>query len=415
MKTTNAYAISVYGPRLIDRDDEQREFTVRTILEGLNENALIAAVDAVSIDLRRKYHRCVGGGLVDVASKPANEFSAVTVPGFHGLSVRQAVGDHLLFVWGKQSLKLTVSVFNWRDEKSEVAPTNPYDLDGGLQLSQVLAKISAHGPKGAAMVCGIGCVERTGLPFGLNKCRAYLGPQPVTRYAERIFSKLSARGNGRSDASKPFFDALAAGNFGEFAISILGLAVERIIASNIPVVREFVGVSDTLGLSQELVFAHSDTDIIAYGYRVGDRDVYAHSNIDQSECVYLTVLTHRGGDLAVLDLYMAERWGGGSAGFSEEMLIAAISSGNLPVEGRVLSYDFRTKTVDASVPLSSLGFIAMFPDIVQRDLASLKSALIDDFHGSGFEFQVRPIGGSTETIEFVDVHDYLTARARSPV
>jgi hypothetical protein len=412
MKTTSAYATSVYGPRLIARSEEQREFTVRTILEDFNPNALIAVVDAVSGDIRRKYRRCMETGLVDVPFEPANEFSAVTVPGFHCLALRQTLGDHLLFVWSKQALKLTISVFSWRDDQSAAPPSNPYELDGGLPLSRVLEKIEAHGPKEAAMVCGIGCVERSGLPFGLNNCRAYLGPQPVTRYAEQIFSKLVAKGKGRSDASKPFFDALAAGAFGEFAVSILGLAVERIMAGSVPAVREFVSVSDTLGLRQELVFAHSDTDIIAYGFRARDKEVYAHSNIDQSEFVHLTVLTYRGGDLAVLDLYMVERWGGGSARVSEERLIAAISSGSLPVEGRVFSYDFRTRTVDAPAILRNLGFINMFPDIVHRDLASLKSALLDDCNGGGVEFQVRPIRGTTDDIEFVD---YLAHRARLAV
>lgn len=433
----------------------------KTLTERFNEEAIIALGAGLIDDLRKKRNACLEMGVIDQFQDKAVEFSAITLPNGEGISVRFQEGDNLLFAWEDDEKSTLITAIPWRDEApdqlvnelhnvvengitySELKPlAQQFGAYSVLQnaegkdvyseqpetLPKIIQRLQTNHLKNVGFAFGLGYCKVTRGVYGIETWDGGRGRNhQVVEFAKRIASKLNVAKDIQINRGAAHLVALGENRLEALFASSCAAAFDYHLRSHLAEIQEIVLLSEEIGLSSELVFAHNDKDIHVYGQRFGNRDLYVNFNLDSDDDTYATVISNEDGKPVRVDVYMATSWGQSFDSYfgcdidetvrpdlapefveyvtserpitTEIDLVASLKAGGLPEKGLAYSYDIPSKTIEVTPLGIETRYLGNLPLDVSTDLERLKAAINGEEDKWIMGFKRRLENGDTDDIE----------------
>lgn len=353
MQATSDYAKSVYGKKIEwakKYGDKQVAHSFRKMTQEFERDTLLATVALTLDDILNQHAQCKANGVFDREQDETVKFSAITLHGAEGLSVRYPDGDNLLFAWKNEKIDegidhFEISVVPWKDlapqtlidrfnsavaegeSYSQVIPLvkemlefsnlpiqlrePEYIIYEGLPLSmdniRTFMKTGELGLLGRA--AGLGELQQSTIMQRIKTWEGCEGRHSPLSYVEKIVSTFVLDANINLDKADTHVAPIIHGSIDKFFASTCAYALEHHLSIQSENVGEIVTISSGLNLTPERIFSHGDGDRWIYGVRNEVRDFYLHTNIDQGSCSYATVFNGGVNGNGNVDVYLAERWG----------------------------------------------------------------------------------------------------------
>lgn len=447
-----------YGERQVDHH-------FRVMTEHFNEESFIALGAGLIDDLRVKWTECVTNGVVDRGTDRNTEISAITLKDGQGVSVRFQDGDHLLFVWKDEEDRTTIAAMPWRDEAPAELISELNDaVASGITyreltpLAQKFSKFTviphetgeepySELPKTLSKVVerlNRSRIENAGYSDGLGYCRERKMSQGISmwdgtggrnhfvvNYAEKVLSKFNISQDIEINRGEEHLQALRENQLVALFASSSAMAFGHHLKKHMDDIKEIVSKSHDLGLSSELVFAHSDRDVHVFGERFGGRELYVNNNVDGDDPTLATVITHENGEPNRVDVYLASPWGLSfeqNFGCSQDTkvrpdlaneyiehlatsmtpltteieIVKKLRDGEILTEGLAFSYDISSRTIEITPLATQTCYLAHLPLTVKTDLERLSAVLNGDDEIDEMGFKKRLPHGEVRDIEIAD-------------
>ncbi|TLX17191.1 hypothetical protein [Rhizobium sp. MHM7A] len=444
---------------------QQVDHHYRVMTERFNEEAFIALGAGLIDDLRTKWAECVENGVIDRGEDKNTEISAVTLANAQGLSVRFDDGDHLVFAWQDEKDLTIIAAVPWRDEPPaelmaelretvaggityrELTPLArkfskftaiPYETGAELYselprtLSKVVERLNRSRIENEGYSAGLGYCRERKMSHGISMWDGTGGRNHfVVNYAEKVLSKFNISQDVEINRGEEHLQALRESQLEALFASSCAMAFGYHLKKHMDDIKEIVSKSHDLGLSSELVFAHSDRDVHVFGERFGDRELYVNNNVDGDDPTLATVITHEEGEPSRVDVYLASPWGlnfeqnfgcspdtkvrpGMENEYVEYLatntppltteieIVRKLRAGELPTEGLAFSYDIASKTIEITPLAADTRYLAHLPLDVKTDLERLTAVLNGDHEIDEMGFKKRSPCGSIQDIEISD-------------
>nr|WP_250808502.1 hypothetical protein [Neorhizobium tomejilense] len=311
-----------------------------------------------------------------------------------------------------------------------------------VSIDDIRGFIQEHGFERTGWVSGLGTYQSLGRRYGdvyilSVEARAY--HPGVIGYMQKLCSVFTPTAEVRGEPQRTAHTlALLDGSLRSLFNSACTLSLEFNLNRGLGGIADIVSACDKLDLSSEAAFAYGDTDRIVYAERRDQRDLYMHTNIDLNEgCAYGTVISRSETGYDRCDVYLASRWGSGFGRYfrdgksvnervaygyiqsvingsgaywiDEDRLVDALDEPTLPKEGRVFSYDFRTREMEIDSRLAvATGYLDYFRLMTKGDRKALTDAVEGKFQEGdvGFILRSRAEGQDAKS-RTVDPEEYM--------
>ena len=286
------------------------------------------------------------------------------------------------------------------------------DLYGDLPLSldEIDRLLPGHGLDHASRAKGLGVASIISFDgdegrMPLHTDAAANGCRDIDLLAavSRAFS-LSA-GDKRQDGEiQVHAGAMLAGQSVELHDSLLALAMRRTAETRMAELERLIALCQELGLSRDLVVAYNDTDIRVHAETNDDRAIILHENIDLIEGnAFVVVLDGPVGARTAIHAYAVDAINDyeedepldPASSFAEKAarlatlertshridereLLEAIDAGRLPAEGRILSFDIASGTLETFPAIERTDFVTYLPLISQYGVERLQEIVNGD-------------------------------------
>lgn len=468
MKTNTDIAAQAFSEKLqwakaYGKSQVDHHFRIMT--ERFNEEAFIALGAGIIDDLRAKWADCIANGVIDQGADRNTAMSAITLAHGQGLSVRFEDGDHLLFAWKDEADRTVIAAVPWRDEAPaelmaelkdtlargityrELTPLAqkfskftaiPYETGAELYselprtLSKLVEKLDRVGIENGGYSEGLGYCRERRMSHGISMWDGTGGRSHfVVNYAQEVLSKFKISEEIEINNGEVHLQALRENQLEALFASSCAMAFGYHLKKHMDDIKEIVSKSQDLGLSSELVFAHSGRDVHVFGERFWDRELYVNHDVDGDDPTLATVITHEEGKPSRVDVYVASPWGmdfeqtfGWSldAGVRPDLanefiehlatnsppltteieIVKKLRAGEIPTEGLAFSYDISSKTIEITPLAADKRYLAHLPLTVKTDLERLTAVLNGDDEIDEMGFKKRSPCGRVQDIEIAE-------------
>lgn len=225
--------------------------------------------------------------------------------------------------------------------------------------------------------------------------------------------------------------AMMAGQIAELHDSVLALAMRRTAGTRMAELETLISLCRELGLSRDLVVAYNDTDIRVHAETTDDRAVILHENIDLIEGnAFVVVLEGSAGARTAIHAYAVDAINDyeddepldAESSFAEKAarlatleslshrigereLLEAIDAGERPEDGRILSFDIASGTLEIFPAIERTDFVTYLPLIAKYGVQRLQEIVHGDAAGDPGIRLIKRDG---------DVHEMLPIEPAQP-